>query len=489
MTEKDSLTELDEYFHDRQAMLSTVATAVAALAAKKGVEFLRSPEATTLKKLATQLFPAPDLTDVYEAAQKRFQESVNRKGEPTLKEKAKALFDTWPDAEAVSQTRPGSWHTLGECPSQPHCPMHRNQPNAPWMEDMAKVGAMIPEDIELQLSWYNGQNLVYNPEDARAAASPLGTKLHEALEAYVASSSAANKNRVVEEALWWAITPAMRARTSFLQNLVLNDRASQVHKKEFSQLSVWCQLASKLCEERLQSEVLAREMRERLTEYKPKKQGITVQLDGDVTMECGCAEGVVCATHQASMSDGRAPCRPFHPVSALDFTPDGGKCCRRCGHIFPSPVTIELGGSFDFSTMGPFVVIPHDAGFERGVSYPERLPDESYGDWKNRTFFQRYAGQYSVIAETGDRIPPSYTQTGTDTTPNCCPYQAPTGPDGTVFLDECQECGGEIGWIDCPTGGWWSHKHHPANEHDARAGDWDHEPHGTCPGWPPGQLE
>ncbi|WP_063023651.1 hypothetical protein [Nocardia niwae] len=31
----------------------------------------------------------------------------------------------------------------------------------------------------------------------------------------------------------------------------------------------------------------------------------------------------------------------------------------------------------------------------------------------------------------------------------------------------CDTCGGVIRWIDCPTGGWWSHEIHPADEHDA----------------------
>lgn len=31
----------------------------------------------------------------------------------------------------------------------------------------------------------------------------------------------------------------------------------------------------------------------------------------------------------------------------------------------------------------------------------------------------------------------------------------------------CDICGGEIHWIDCPTGGWWAHEVHPRDDHDA----------------------
>lgn len=34
-------------------------------------------------------------------------------------------------------------------------------------------------------------------------------------------------------------------------------------------------------------------------------------------------------------------------------------------------------------------------------------------------------------------------------------------------LEQCATCGGAIGWIDCPTGGWWAHEHHPEDDHDA----------------------
>lgn len=33
--------------------------------------------------------------------------------------------------------------------------------------------------------------------------------------------------------------------------------------------------------------------------------------------------------------------------------------------------------------------------------------------------------------------------------------------------DVCQDCKDFIHWIDCPTGGWWAHITHPADNHDA----------------------
>ncbi|MCG6493398.1 hypothetical protein [Kitasatospora sp. A2-31] len=31
----------------------------------------------------------------------------------------------------------------------------------------------------------------------------------------------------------------------------------------------------------------------------------------------------------------------------------------------------------------------------------------------------------------------------------------------------CAVCRTAIEWIDCPTGGWWRHDQHPADDHDA----------------------
>lgn len=33
---------------------------------------------------------------------------------------------------------------------------------------------------------------------------------------------------------------------------------------------------------------------------------------------------------------------------------------------------------------------------------------------------------------------------------------------------QCAACDGAVGWIDCPTGGWWAHETHPADDHDAQ---------------------
>lgn len=34
-------------------------------------------------------------------------------------------------------------------------------------------------------------------------------------------------------------------------------------------------------------------------------------------------------------------------------------------------------------------------------------------------------------------------------------------------LSVCVRCGGVVGWVDCPTGGWWAHEVHPEDDHDA----------------------
>lgn len=41
---------------------------------------------------------------------------------------------------------------------------------------------------------------------------------------------------------------------------------------------------------------------------------------------------------------------------------------------------------------------------------------------------------------------------------------AADGPSTSV----CGVCSGVVGWVDCPTGGWWAHETHPADEHDAK---------------------
>jgi hypothetical protein len=37
----------------------------------------------------------------------------------------------------------------------------------------------------------------------------------------------------------------------------------------------------------------------------------------------------------------------------------------------------------------------------------------------------------------------------------------------TAYVMACAQCDGLLGWIACPTGGWWSHREHPADDHDA----------------------
>ncbi|WP_186818731.1 hypothetical protein [Nocardia ninae] len=32
---------------------------------------------------------------------------------------------------------------------------------------------------------------------------------------------------------------------------------------------------------------------------------------------------------------------------------------------------------------------------------------------------------------------------------------------------QCEDCGGRINWLAAPTGGWWAHSAHPADNHDA----------------------
>ncbi|MET9222373.1 hypothetical protein ABZX65_26915 [Streptomyces sp. NPDC003300] len=35
------------------------------------------------------------------------------------------------------------------------------------------------------------------------------------------------------------------------------------------------------------------------------------------------------------------------------------------------------------------------------------------------------------------------------------------------LIADCAECGASIGWVECPSGSWWSHRVHPAKDHDA----------------------
>lgn len=38
-----------------------------------------------------------------------------------------------------------------------------------------------------------------------------------------------------------------------------------------------------------------------------------------------------------------------------------------------------------------------------------------------------------------------------------------------IVLENCEVCGRLVTWVDCPTGGWWMHRVHPADDHDAEA--------------------
>ncbi len=38
---------------------------------------------------------------------------------------------------------------------------------------------------------------------------------------------------------------------------------------------------------------------------------------------------------------------------------------------------------------------------------------------------------------------------------------------GDTVTADCERCGGPVDWVDCPTGGWWAHRLHPADGHDA----------------------
>lgn len=46
------------------------------------------------------------------------------------------------------------------------------------------------------------------------------------------------------------------------------------------------------------------------------------------------------------------------------------------------------------------------------------------------------------------------------------------GAVGQLHADahHCERCTERCHWVDCPTGGWWSHEQHPGDGHDAVAG-------------------
>ena len=55
-----------------------------------------------------------------------------------------------------------------------------------------------------------------------------------------------------------------------------------------------------------------------------------------------------------------------------------------------------------------------------------------------------------------------------DDCPTCGVSAAQRRHEVPTFADSyCAKCGHDIRWVDCPTGGWWSHLEHPENGHDA----------------------
>jgi hypothetical protein len=45
----------------------------------------------------------------------------------------------------------------------------------------------------------------------------------------------------------------------------------------------------------------------------------------------------------------------------------------------------------------------------------------------------------------------------------------------------CAACVEVVGWIDCPTGGWWAHEQHPTDDHDAKPTRSEHCSAGLMP--------
>jgi hypothetical protein len=42
-----------------------------------------------------------------------------------------------------------------------------------------------------------------------------------------------------------------------------------------------------------------------------------------------------------------------------------------------------------------------------------------------------------------------------------------------VIVSTCRQCGWDIEWIPCPTGGWWARVIHPRDNHEAVRGPRD----------------
>jgi hypothetical protein len=46
----------------------------------------------------------------------------------------------------------------------------------------------------------------------------------------------------------------------------------------------------------------------------------------------------------------------------------------------------------------------------------------------------------------------------------------------TAYSSTCEQCRQHCDWIICPTGGWWAHREHPVDNHDAVI-DWQPPEH------------
>ena len=315
-------------------------------------------------------------------------------------------------------------------------------------------------------------------------------RIHEAIDRFVSTPDNVNLARVVEEALWWSVTPEMTRRQAELAQKGHFGELTSIEEAYLARVTSRIGLATKFSQERLAAAVArSREaIHQVVTPWVPdpaypnetrqewknrtfaERYGFRGnkptfpdtrivpegQAEGVPTasypaiQECDCTEVTVCPLHQSTMSDGRAVCIPFHPKSAIraasDFssaevlTPSVDYYCARCGHRFRTPPAADV------------------LGLDKPV---EVLCSGCIA-----------CGGPDCIERRG-----------------CVPVWGDINPGDPAFIDDCVTCGGRIGWVDCPTGGWWSHKVHPTDNHDAVSDQPNHEPHGACPGWPPGQLE
>ena len=370
--------------------------------------------------------------------------------------------------------------------------------------------------------------------------------IHEAIDRYVSIPDNPNMARLVEEALWWSVTPEMTARQAELEQKEHFGELPSHEAAQLARIRSRIALASKFSQERLTLAVSVAEAlgvthqvvtpwvpdpdhpdetrvqwKERtfLERYgflgnkptSPDTRIVTGPAEDRVRegylrairenpeftelyetnlakfnkanppypaiQECDCTEGTVCRTHQGTLSDGRAVCIPFHPKSAIRTAMDTGypenlgHYCARCGYQFREPAPTDLLGL--------------DKPAKQGVC-------ETCGQivWLLNTGWSHNGpSEHQAMAEV--KCAGCIGCGGPDCIerPGCTPAWGNIGPGGPAFIDDCLNCQGRIGWVECPTGGWWAHKDHPEDGHDAESRVLYHEPHGACPGWPPGQLE